>query len=92
MNAVNKARRASLQLAAEHDRAEAIGILAASGAELDTQDRKGRTPLHRATYEGKVEAAEALLAAGADPLVPNKGGKNVFEIARKDAKYLRSRG
>ena len=91
VNAVNQARRTPLQLAAEHDRADVIRALAANGAELDTQDRKGRTPLHRATYEGKVAAAEALLAVGADPSVRNKSGKNAFEIARKDAKYLKAR-
>lgn len=91
VDATNKTRRAPLQLAAEADQAEVIRLLARHGADLNTQDRKGRTPLHRATYEGRVTAAEALLEAGADPMVLNKGGKNAFEIARRDAKYLKSR-
>ena len=65
-----------------------IRLLARHRADLNTQDKKGRTPLHRATYEGCVEAAEALHEVGADPTVLNKSGKTAFEIARKDAKIL----
>ena len=83
--------RTPLQLAAEYDRADMIRLLALHGASLNTQDKKGRTPLHRATYEGKVEAAEALLETGADPMVLNKSGKTPFEIARKDARYFKER-
>ena len=68
-----------------------VRCLAKHGADLNTQDKKGRTPLHRAMYEGRVAAAEALLEAGADPMVPNKRGKNAFEIARKGAKHFRAR-
>ena len=78
-----------LQLAAEQDRAATIRLLAEHGADLNTQDRKGRTPLHRATYEGRVAAVEALLEAGADTEVRNKGGKTAFQIARKDARRFK---
>ena len=102
VDARNKAARVPLHLVAETGQAAAIGegempqaetirLLAKYGADLDAQDKKGRTPLHRATYEGRVAAVEALLEAGADPLVPNKSGKNAFAIARKEAKYLKAR-
>ena len=91
VNPLNKARRTPLQLAAETNQADIIRLLTRHGADLNTQDRKGRTPLHRATYEGCVEAAEALLEVGADPTVLNKSGKTAFEIARKDAKYFKTR-
>ena len=70
--------------------ADVIRLLAEHGAELNAQDKKGRTPLHRATYEGQVDAVEALLAAGADPSIPNKSGKNAFAIARKAAKHYKA--
>ena len=91
VNPLNKARRTPLQLAAEADQADIIRLLARHDADLNTQDRKGRTPLHRATYEGCAEAAETLLEVGADPTVLNKNGKTAFEIARKDAKYFKTR-
>ena len=91
VNALNKAQRTPLQLAAEGDQPEMIRLLARHGTDLKTQDRKGRTPLHRATYQGCAAAAEALLEAGADPTVLNKRGKTAFEIARKGAKYLKER-
>ena len=91
VNPLNKARRTPLQLAAESDRADMIRLLARHDADLNTQDRKGRTPLHRATYEGCVDAAEALLEVGAAPTFLNKSGKTAFQIARKDAKYFKTR-
>ena len=91
VNPLNKARRTPLQLAAEANCADMIRLLAQHRADLNTQDRKGRTPLHRATYQGCVAAAEALLEVGADPTVLNKSGKTAFEIARKDAKYFKTR-
>ena len=102
-NTRNKARRAALHLAAEgamshHGagpdnprQAETIRLLAKYGTDLNAQDAKGRTPLHRATYEGRVAAAEALLALGADPHIVNKRGKTAFAIARKEAKHFKAR-
>lgn len=90
VNAMNRAHRTPLQLAAEMNRSDIVSLLAEAGADVNTQDKKGRTPLHRATYEGKVEAAEALLANGADPNVTNRNGKTAFEIARKEAKIFKN--
>jgi ankyrin repeat protein len=91
VDAANKAKRTPVQLAAEEDRGEAIRLLAAHGANLSTQDTKGRTPLHRAAYQGKLAAINALLASSADPTVRNKTGKTAFEVARKEARYLKPR-
>ena len=90
VNALTKVHRAPLHLAAEADKEPAARLLVRRGANVDIQDRKGRTPLHRATYEGRVAAAEALLELGANARIPNRNGKNALEVARKEAKFLRS--
>ncbi len=80
-----------MQLAAESGQTATTKLLADAGADLDTQDGKGRTPLHRATYEGHAEAAEVLLTVGADRGVLNANGKSAFEIARRGASYFKKR-
>ena len=89
VNAQNNGHRVPLHLASDANDEDMIRLLARRNADLNAQDRKGRTPLHRATYEGSAAAAEALLGIGADSMVLNKNGKTAFEIARKDAKYLK---
>ncbi len=91
VNALNDNKRPPIVLAAERNEGATILALADAGADLDTQDKKGRSALHRATYEGCAEAAEALLEAGANGTLLNKNGKTAFEIARKGAKHLKKR-
>ena len=90
VNAFTKVHRAPLHLAAEANQEAVLRLLVRRGANVDLQDRKGRTPLHRAAYEGCVATAEALLELGANARIENKNGKNALEVARKEAKFLRS--
>ncbi len=90
VNALTRVHRAPLHLAAEADEAAVVRLLVRRGANMDKQDRKGRTPLHRATYDGCVASAEALLELGANARIVNHNGKNALEVARKEAKFLRS--
>ena len=68
-----------------------IAVLAENGANINAQDDKGRTPLHLATYGGYKEAAEQLMALGADTTIRNKRGKNALDVARMACLYLKPR-
>jgi ankyrin repeat protein len=56
-----------LHAAAHRGDLVSIARLVASSAAIDARDRRGRTPLHVATFARQREAASALLAAGAQP-------------------------
>ena len=66
-----------------------IAVLEEHGANINAQDDKGRTPLHLATYGGYKDAAEQLMALGADTTIRNKRGKNALEVARMACLYLK---
>jgi ankyrin repeat protein len=52
--------------AADRGDVDAVRTALADGAELETRDANGRTPLLRAALADRVEAATVLVAAGAD--------------------------
>lgn len=65
-------------------------LLLDHGANINAQDKKGRTKLHLATSSwGDRDHAEFLMALGADVTLKNKSGKTAFEIARMGCAYLR---
>ena len=66
-----------------------LWLLAGKGADLNAQDRKGRTPLHQAMYGGDLEKAEILIVLGADARVPNRRGKTPLEVARRDCLFFK---
>ena len=51
-----------------------VKLLAQRGARLDSTDSNGLTPLAIAAQNGKLAAAQALIAAGADPNLAVAGG------------------
>lgn len=75
----------------------AVKTLLEQGANVNQPCRRnGSTPLHRAVTQtgapgtaGKASAAEEivriLLAAGADPAIPNKSGKNPADYVTDEA-------
>ena len=56
------------------------------GASLKEQDESGRTALHFAVLGGETEVVEMLLAAGADPDIPDKNGTTPFLLAAENSR------
>ena len=44
----------------------------------------GRTALHRAAYNGKIQVVEALLNAGADKAVKDIDGETALDLAQRN--------
>jgi ankyrin repeat protein len=52
-----------------------------AGADPNATDKGGTTPLHRAIRNRGASAVEALLARGADALLPNGRGSTAWQLA-----------
>ncbi|MEV6237339.1 ankyrin repeat domain-containing protein [Lentzea sp. NPDC051838] len=70
-----------LHSAVEFGTAEVVAEIAARVDDVDHLNG-GRSALWRAVYEGKPEIAQALLAAGADPLRPMMSGWSPARLSR----------
>lgn len=75
--------RRALNWAALFNKVPTVNLLIARGATVDAPNLTGFTPLHHAGEAGSLEAARALLAAGADPAFLNGVGKKPSEVARE---------
>ncbi|MCB9134287.1 MAG: ankyrin repeat domain-containing protein [Anaerolineales bacterium] len=60
-----------------------LQTLIQAGAMLDLQDQQGNTALIWAVQTGNIEATRLLYAAGANPRISNKTGKNALEYANE---------
>ena len=58
---------AGLTNAAYHGHLAAVQLILQHGADADTANDRGQTPLAGAAFKGYTEVARALLDAGADP-------------------------
>ncbi|KAI0970355.1 hypothetical protein F4678DRAFT_436545 [Xylaria arbuscula] len=73
--------RTSLQIAAEHGHESLVGMILASGAQVDEADSEGNTALHLATRARKQAVVRRLLAQGADPNAVNARGWTPVHLA-----------
>ncbi len=73
----------ALWWAVARDRAEVVRVLASGGADLQRTDAWANTALHHAAQAGKLQAAQALLDAGASPQVVNRRGQKPVDVARE---------
>jgi ankyrin repeat protein len=74
--------RLALNWAALNNHPAAIHLLLSLGAPLEAENLTGFTALHHAAESGSLEAAEALLAAGADVEHANGVGRRPIDTAR----------
>jgi len=58
-----------------------IRCLIDAGANVNSQDKNGATPLHRSVRTRCAAAVQYLLKAGADPFLKNKPGSSPFHLA-----------
>ena len=70
-------------LAAINNAVGSLEALYQIGADLNSEDDEGRTPLARCSYsDGCIEAAEFLISVGADPTIADHYGSTAAETAR----------
>lgn len=63
------------------DKKDILELLLAKGANINTRDREGNTPLMHAMQNKKTGIVELLIRKGADPFIANKKGKTPFNIS-----------
>eukprot|EP00050_Salpingoeca_kvevrii_P008888 m.305700 g.305700 ORF g.305700 m.305700 type:complete len:837 (-) comp18161_c0_seq1:249-2759(-) len=73
-----------LHTAAAHGNTAAIELLVAANVPIDPVDCDGWTPLHAAVSWGQVDAARALLAAGADPTLETHLHEQIQHLIHAD--------
>ncbi|MBT0773876.1 ankyrin repeat domain-containing protein [Kineosporia sp. J2-2] len=84
-NQPDAVRFTPLHFAAQEQHPEVVALLISAGADTRGTDRWGNTPLWRAifTAHGRREAADALLARGADPDAANSVGISPRRLAER---------
>ncbi|MDO9023933.1 ankyrin repeat domain-containing protein [Zwartia sp.] len=83
---VNQPGWSPLHYAAVKGNAAIIKLLLSNGAAVNEPSPDGDTPLILAVRSGDVEAVQALVSAGADPLLSNFKAQNAIETARAEGR------
>lgn len=84
----NSLGRTPLAMLAFNERGESLGydtetaeLFLKAGADINTQDNDGNTPLHHAVSEQYMNMVNILMKKGADPLIRNRYGYSARELA-----------
>ena len=83
---VNQPGWSPLHYAAVKGHAAIIKLLLSNGAAVNEPSPDGDTALILAVRSGNVEAVQALVSAGADPLLSNFKAQNAIETARAEGR------
>jgi ankyrin repeat protein len=89
---VNRQGWTPLHYAASGSEPKVVALLLERGAEIDARSPNRTTPLMMAAGYGAIDAADLLLARGADPALRNDAGLDAADFARRagrDALALR---
>ncbi len=86
--ATNGSGLAVINSAAASGSAEVVKMVLAAGADPNTQQEGGFTPLHSAAQSNNREMVKELLEAGADPSIQANDGKTAADIAGPDVAKL----
>ena len=70
-------------VAVQNDAPEIIGALLKAGADIESRDENGRTPLHRAVAGGISSSICMLMKAGADATAKDEDGATPFDLANE---------
>lgn len=82
-----------LTLAAYNDQKEVVGLLIEKGANVNSLNKYGYTPLHYSILQRHIDVASMLIKAGADTDIPNVWGNTPLHTCAgrnflREAKFL----
>ncbi|WP_445153666.1 ankyrin repeat domain-containing protein [Arthrobacter sp. Hor0625] len=80
----NAAGDSLLMLAAYHGHADTVKLILAHGADANTANDRGQTPLAGAVFKGYPEVVQALVAAGADPDAGRPSARAAAQMFARD--------
>ena len=83
---VNQAGWSALHYAAIKGHSKIVAMLVTKGANVNEPSPDGDTPLILAVRSGDVDTVQALIRAGADPLLSNFKAQNAIETAQSEGR------
>ncbi|XP_031630464.1 myotrophin [Contarinia nasturtii] len=75
--------RAPIHYAADYGQSDVLRYLINKGADVNTRDKHGITPILAATWEGHTNCVRILLENGADKSITTPDGTSLIDAAEK---------
>jgi len=83
---INQPGWSALHYAAIKGHSKIVSLLISNGAKVNEHSPDGDTPLILAVRSGDVDTVQALIRAGADPLLSNFKAQNAIETAQSEGR------